>query len=79
MPDYLPTSIDMYGNVFNATGRMSLLENTVPGKVIYLEATGNIATSSRFLAVVEEGNGKLTIDADLPGLKNIRRQNETIE
>ncbi|HVV05537.1 MAG TPA: alpha-L-fucosidase [Puia sp.] len=72
MQDYLPTHIDLLGNVFNDTTRMTLLENTVPGKVIYLKATGDIATSSGFVAGVDSGGGKLNIDGDLPGLGDER-------
>ncbi len=69
MSDYLPTRINITNSTFNAAGEMVLLQNNVDGKVIYLRTSGNIETSGKFSAGVQEGNGRITIDSDLTGLK----------
>ena len=68
MPDYFPTAINIYGTVFNAKGQMTLLDNTVDNKIIHLNTSSNIETSSDFSAKVNPGKGKVTICSDLNGL-----------
>ena len=70
MKDYLPTKININGSVFNAKGEMTLLNNTVKDKVIDLKTSNNIEVSDKFTAKVIKGNGTITIDSDLTGLKN---------
>ncbi len=70
MPDYFPTAINIYGTVFNAKGQMTLLDNTVDNKIIHLNTSSNIETSSDFSAKVNPGKGKVTIRSDLNGLKS---------
>ena len=69
MPDYLTTKINITGSVFNADGEMILLDNTVDNKIIHLNTSSNIETSSNFSAKVNPGKGKITITSDLNGLK----------
>ncbi len=53
----------------NAKGQMTLLDNTVDNKIIYLNTSSNIEISSNFSAKVNPGKGKVTIRSDLNGLK----------
>lgn len=69
MPDYLKTKINIYGCVFNQKGPMNLVVNSVENKVIFLKTSSNIETYDDFSAVVIPGNGKITVDSDLTGLK----------
>ncbi|GHB77662.1 hypothetical protein [Persicitalea jodogahamensis] len=69
MTDYRPTKINIYGTVFNAEKSMNLIENTVENKIIDLNTSNNIEVSDDFSAIVSPGNGKITINSDLTGLK----------
>ncbi len=69
LADYLKTNINMYGCVFNHTSPMTLISNNVDGKEIYLKTFGNIELSKGFSANISTGNGKITVDSDLTGLK----------
>ncbi|MDB6017468.1 MAG: hypothetical protein JWR19_1957 [Pedosphaera sp.] len=71
MPDYLKTRINIFGCVFCQPGKMDLVVNSVPNKKIELKTTANIKLSDDFSAGVISGGGKITIDSDLPELKNI--------
>ncbi|MEQ6118784.1 hypothetical protein [Reichenbachiella sp. MALMAid0571] len=68
VPDYMKTHINFYGNVLNATGEMNFLENQVPGKEIILNTSNNTEISDNFKAIVNKGEGNVTIDSDLTGL-----------
>ena len=69
MPDYLKTSINIFGCAFNYPGTMELVVNSVPSKAIALKTSANIAPSGDFSATVIPGNGTITVDSDLAGLK----------
>lgn len=68
MSDYLTTRVNITNSTFNAAGEMTLLDNTVDGKVVHLRTTGNIETSEKFSAKIREGNGRISVDSDLTGL-----------
>jgi len=69
MPDYLKTWINMVGCVFNAKGSMDLLANSVQNKEISLKTSSSIEINDNFSAKVTPGDGKITVDSDLTGLK----------
>ena len=69
MPDYLKTRINIYGCVFNQKGAMDLVTNSVDNKEILLKTSANIELNDDFSAIVVPGNGKITVESDLTGLK----------
>lgn len=69
MSDYLKTRINLFGCVFRHPGQMELLTNSVDNKEIILRTTANVEVDDNFSAVVVPGNGKITVDSDLTGLK----------
>ncbi|MDP2338682.1 MAG: hypothetical protein Q8N05_19980 [Bacteroidota bacterium] len=69
MPDYLKTKINIYGCVFNQKGTMELITNSVENKEIFLKTSSNIELYDNFSAKVVPGNGKITVESDLTGLK----------
>ena len=69
MKDYLPTKINIYGCVFNMPGAMDILVNKVDGKQIFLKTSSNIEISDKFSANIVSGNGKISVESDLTGLK----------
>ena len=69
MTDYLKTKINIYGCVFNQKGLMTLINNSVNGKEVYLKTSSNIELNDDFSALIVPGNGKITVDSDLTGLK----------
>ncbi len=70
LSDYFATRINITNSIFNSPGEMVLLRNKVPGKLIYLNTSGNMEMNDSFSAKVLEGKGKVKIDSDLTGLKN---------
>jgi hypothetical protein len=69
LKEYLPTKINIYGCVFNKKGAMDLVVNKVDGKQILLKTASNIELNDDFSATVVPGNGKITVESDLTGLK----------
>lgn len=69
MADYLKTTINMIGCVFNYSGTMDLVVNNVPKKAIDLKTSASVETSEDFSAKVIPSSGIITVDSDLPGLK----------
>ncbi len=69
MPDYLKTKINIYGCVFNQQGVMDLVTNTVENKEIVIKTSSNVELYDDFSAKVIPGNGKITVESDLSGLK----------
>jgi hypothetical protein len=69
MSDYLKTRINIYGCVFNQKGTMDLITNSVDGKTILLKTSSNMELYDDFSARVIPGNGKITVESDLTGLK----------
>jgi hypothetical protein len=69
MTDYLKTRIDITGCVFAAPGRMQLVVNSVPNKVIALMTRASTELSGAFSAEVVAGSGAIAVDSDLTGLR----------
>jgi hypothetical protein len=69
MKDYGKTRINMSGCIFNHTGKLNLLVNEVPGKVILLKTSGSLEPADGFSASVVPGSGTITVESDLTGLK----------
>ena len=69
MPDYLKTKINIYGCVFNQKGMMELLTNSIDNKEIVLKTSSNIELNENFSAKVTPGNGRVTVESDLSGLR----------
>ncbi len=67
--EYPPIQINIYGTAFNADGEMILFDNTLDNRIIHLNTSSNIETSSNFSAKINPGKGKITISSDLNGLK----------
>ena len=70
MNDYQKTKINITNSVFNQGGEMILLKNSVDGKEIILKTASNIELKDDFSAKIVNGNGKITVESDLNGLKN---------
>jgi hypothetical protein len=69
MPDYLKTQVNMVGCVFNHKGVMDLVTNSVESKEIVVKTSSSIELHDEFSARVVPGNGKITVESDLSGLK----------
>ncbi|NWJ52486.1 MAG: hypothetical protein HXX14_16630 [Bacteroidetes bacterium] len=69
MRDYLKTKINISNCVFNQKGEMTLLKNSVDGKEIILKTSSNIELNNDFSVKIVIGNGKITVESDLTGLK----------
>ncbi len=69
LADYMRTNINLYGCTLNYPGKMNLLINDVPKKIVSLKTSANIEVSDEFSASVAPGAGTVSIDSDLTGLK----------
>ena len=69
MDEYLKTNISITNNVFTSGGNYTVVKNNVPGKVVSLKTSGNMATGENFSAMVDQGPGKVLVESDLMGLK----------
>jgi hypothetical protein len=69
MPDYFKTQINLIGCVFRQSGKMELVVNSVPHKVVTLKTSASIELSETFSATVIPGDGTIMADSDLTGLK----------
>lgn len=69
MPDYLKTIINITGCVFKFDGPLEIVTNSVENKEIVLQTDSNIELCDNFSARVVPGNGKISYDSDLTGLK----------
>jgi len=69
MPDYLKTQVNLTGCVFNYPGDMKLVVNSVSNKVVALKTFASVEKSESFKASVTPGNGTITVQSDLTGLK----------
>jgi hypothetical protein len=67
--DYGPTKVGMSGCVFRHPDALDLMENMIPNKHISLKTTGSIELSEKFSARVVPGQGTITVDSDLTGLR----------
>ncbi len=72
MKDYLKTTLNIQGCVFNGNSTYNLITNKVEGKKVEVKTSGNVALYDGFDAKVVEGGGKITIESDLKGLKNLK-------
>jgi len=63
------TSINFIGCTFLNPGKLELLVNTNPEKIIFLNTTKSIVASDKFTAAITSGGAAVTVDSDLPGLK----------
>lgn len=68
MEDYLKTKINIIGCVFAHDGLLEVVTNSVEGKEVVLNTSSNL-THDGFSATVIPGNGVITVQSDLPGLK----------
>jgi len=69
MSDYGKTRINMVGCVFAYAGKLTLVTNRIPNKVVLLRTSGSVELSGDFSASVEPGSGTIAVDSDLTGLK----------
>ena len=69
MNDYLKTKINITSCVFNQSGEMTLLNNSVDGKEILMKTSSNIERNDNFSAKIIPGKGKIVVNSDLTGLK----------
>ena len=69
MQDYGKTTISMIGCTFAHCGRMELLVNKVPNKTVVLKTTASVELNDAFSAAVVPGEGKISVDSDLTGLR----------
>ena len=69
MSDYGKTTLNLTGCTFAYPGKMELIKNGVPDKVIALKTSSSVALSEDFSATITPGRGKILVDSDLPGLK----------
>ena len=64
------TSVNLIGCTFLNPGEVDLLVNKDPEKVITLKTTKSIVASDKFTAGIIPGSAAITVNSDLPGLKN---------
>jgi hypothetical protein len=69
MDDYRKTHINMTGCTFGFAGKLPLVVNAVPNKVIVLRTSASVELSDNFSAAVVPGGGTITVDSDLTGLR----------
>jgi hypothetical protein len=69
MSDYLKTKVNMAACVFNGRGKMDLLVNSIPKKIISLKTSASVEMADDFSAAVVPGGGTITVESDLSGLK----------
>jgi len=69
MSDYGKTRINMTGCVFGKPGKLELVVNKVPRKIVSLKTWGSIELSDNFSAAVVPGEGSIVVDSDLTGLR----------
>ena len=69
MPDYLKTRINIVGCVFDHSGPMDLVTNSVKGKEIFLKTSSIIELHEDFSARVVPGDGRIAVESDITGLK----------
>ena len=69
MQDYGKTTINMIGCNFGHPGKMDLVVNQVPKKAIVLKTASSVELSDRFSAAVVAGEGKISLESDLTGLR----------
>ncbi len=69
MIDSLKTKINILGCVFRQDGEMELIANSVENKKISLKTSSSIELHDDFQARVTPGNGSISVDSDLTGLK----------
>ena len=67
----MKTRINLQGCVFNHDGEMQLLTNDLAGKVIKLKTAASIEVHENFSANVSPGCGRITVESDLTGLKEV--------
>jgi hypothetical protein len=67
--DYGRTSITMIGCTFFHPGTNSPVQNSVSGKRIDFRTLASTIIPSDFTAILVPGEGNITVDSDLPGLK----------
>ncbi len=63
MPDYGPTTVLIYGCVFEADGVYTLIKNEVAGKQIALNATANTALHPDSAVTVSPGGGHIRVES----------------
>jgi len=69
VPDYLPTTVNMVGCVFGHKGTMDLVTNSVDNKQIVVKTAASVELHDGFAATVVAGNGAVSIQSDLTGLR----------
>ena len=68
MNDYLPTSININNCVFNNSGEMVLLKNSIPNKRILLKTSASLEKNATFKAKIESNSADIKVISDLNGL-----------
>lgn len=68
MNDYLPTSININKCVFNKSGEMLLLKNSIDNKKIFLKTSASLEKNASFKAKVESNSLDVKVISDLTGL-----------
>ncbi len=69
MADYLKTRVNLTACVFARSGPLQLLSNSVARKRIELRTSSSVQLHDDFVASVSCGPGTITVDSDLPGLR----------
>jgi hypothetical protein len=69
MSEYGQMALNLIACTFDYPGKMDLVRNDVPNKVIGFKTTASVAISDKFLATVHPGRRKILVDSDLPGLR----------
>ena len=74
MTDYGRTHVSFTGCIFGHSGKLPLVVNGVPGKVIALKTASSVELSTDFSASVIPGTGTITVESDLTGLRKDEAQ-----
>jgi hypothetical protein len=69
LTNYPVTRLNYINCTFKNEGNTTIVINSCPQKNIFLKTTGSTLIYKTFLANVNSGKGKITVDSDLPGLK----------
>ena len=72
VPNWLKTSINIYGCIFDQDGEMTLINNTAKGKEIELRTSSNMELGENFSAKIIDGGGEISVHSDLTGLKKLK-------
>lgn len=70
---YPKTHVNFINCIFQSAGVYMLISNRSKGKEVYVKTVGSIEAGEKFSAKVEPGPGKIVVESDLTGLKQMKQ------